>query len=114
MQKRLKNGGNKCVLDLLSAITGVSIEVDKNGRVVFKTGEEEIKPSDVSVKEITRILLSLIDVQTLTLVLIEELEASLKQAYQLLLVMLSMVQHGYKFVISSHEELMTSFLGGFS
>jgi len=25
--------------------------------------------------------------------------------------MLSMVQHGYKFVISSHEELMTSFLG---
>jgi len=114
MQKRLKNGGNKCVLDLLSAITGVSIEVDKSGRVVFKTreGEEEkIKPSDVSVKEITRILLPLVDIQTPALVLIEELEASLNQASQLLLVMLSMVQHGYKFVISSHGELMSSFLG---
>jgi len=74
-------------------------------------GEEKKKQSDVSLKEITRILLSLIDMQTPALVLIEELEPSLKQAYQLLLVMLSMVQHGYKFVISSHKELMTSFLG---
>ena len=49
--------------------------------------------------------------QTTALVLIEKLEASLKQAYQLLLVMLSIVQHSYKFIILSHEELMTSFLG---
>jgi len=38
-KKRLKNGGNKYVLDLLSAITAENIEVDKNERVVFKTGE---------------------------------------------------------------------------
>jgi len=65
------------------AITGVIIEVNKNGMVVFKTGEgggekEEIKPSDVSVKEITRILLPFIDIQPPALVLIEELEASLE------------------------------------
>jgi len=63
------------------------------------------------VKEITRIFLPLVDIQSPALVLIEELEASLKPAYQLLLLILSMVQHGYKFVISSGKELMTSFLG---
>ena len=71
VKERSKNEENKYVIDLLLAITGISIEVNKNGRVIFKTGEKEeekekVKLSDVSLKEITSILLSLIDVQTPT------------------------------------------------
>jgi len=107
-KEKLPNGH---VLDLLKAITGLSVE---NGKIVFKEKWGEIRPShaSVTIKEIVRILLPLADVQTPALVFIEEPEAYLHPTYQilLLLVLLSLVQHGYKFVIETHSDLLVSFL----
>jgi len=63
--------------------------------------------------EVATILLPLADLQTPALVLVEEPEAHLHLAYQilLLLALLSLVQHGYKFVITTHGDLMAAFLG---
>ena len=81
----------------------------------YRVENKEIEPfyASAMVNEISSILLPLADLQPPALVLIEELESQLHPAYQvlLLLVMLSLVQHGYKFVISTHSDLIAAFLG---
>jgi len=112
--------GNKItdshILNIISTITKTRIKVDEKGRIKFEVQNGvELEPfyASAMINEITSILLPLLDLQTPALVLIEEPESRLHLAYQilLLLVMLSLVQHGYRFVITTHADLMTSFLG---
>jgi len=81
----------------------------------YKVENKELEPfyASAMVNEISSILLPLADLQTPALVLIEEPESQLHLAYQnlLLLVLLSLVQHGFKFMISTHSDLMAAFLG---
>jgi len=81
----------------------------------YRVENREFEPfyASAMVNEISGVLLPLADLQTPALVLIEEPESQLHLAYQnlLLLTLLSLVQHGYTFVISTHSDLMASFLG---
>jgi len=107
------------IIDVIHDLVKIKMEVVRLTPAVtllrYRVENKEIEPfyASAMVNEITSILLPLADVQTPALVLIEELESQLHLAYQilLLLVMLSLVQHGYKFVITTHADLMTSFLG---
>ena len=76
---------------------------------------KEIEPfyASAMVNEISGILLPLTDLRPPALVLIEEPESQLHLAYQLLLVLslLSLVQYGYKFVISTHSDTFVAFIG---
>ncbi|AWR96234.1 AAA family ATPase [Acidianus sulfidivorans JP7] len=84
----------------------ISYEID-NGRTV--------QPYNVSamINEVTSIFLPLLAVETPSLVLIEEPESELHPAYQILLglSLLSLVQQGYKFVISTHSDMFAAVLG---
>ena len=106
---------NKEILRIIQAITGAEIVSEERSGLKFKINGSVIEPKYVSsmINEVFNILLPLADVQTPALVLIEEPESQLHLAYQilLLLAMLSLVQHGYKFVVSTHSDLMASFLG---
>ena len=91
-------------------------KVDEKGRIKLEIQNGvDLEPfyASAMIKEVTSILMPLLDLEKPALVLIEESESRLHLAYQilLLLVMLSLVQHGYKFVISTHSDLMASFLG---
>jgi len=104
------------ILSLISAITKTRIKVDEKSRILFEIQNGvELEPfyTSAMINEVTSILLPLLNLQTPALVLIEEPESQLHLAYQilLLLALLSLVQHGYKFVITTHGDLMASFLG---
>jgi len=104
------------ILDLISFITGTKVEVtDPRGRIVFKTKEKVLEPfyASAMINEVTNILLPLLDLSTPSLVLVEDPEAHLHLAYQILisLGMLSLVQHGYKFVMTTHSDTFVAFLG---
>jgi len=104
------------ILSLISEITKTRIKIDERRRILFEMQDGvELEPfyTSAMINEIASILLPLLDLQTPALVLIEEPESQLHLAYQilLLLVLLSLVQHGYKFVITTHGDLMASFLG---
>ena len=106
---------NKEILRIIQSITGIEIISEERSGLKFKVNGITIEPKYVSsmINEIFNILLPLADVETPALVLIEEPESQLHLAYQilLLLAMLSLVQHGYKFVVSTHSDLMAAFLG---
>jgi len=104
------------ILNLISAITKTRIKVDEKRRIKFEIQNGvELDPfyASAMINEVTSILLPLLDLQKPALVLIEEPESRLHLAYQtlLLLVLLSLIQHGFKFVITTHSDLMASFLG---
>lgn len=104
------------ILNLISAVTKTRIKVDEKGRIKLEIQNGvELEPfyASAMINEVTSILFPLLNLQKPALVLIEEPESRLHLAYQilLLLVMLSLVQHGYKFVITTHSDLMASFLG---
>ena len=103
------------ILDVIKAITKMDIEVGKDDEIEFMQNGMKLDPFFASsmANEVTTILLPLADLQTPALVLIEEPEAHLHLAYQnlLLLVMLSLVQHSYKFLITTHGDLIAAFLG---
>jgi len=107
------------IINMIHGLVKIKMEVVKLTPAVtllrYRVENKEIEPfyASAMINEISSILLPLADVQTPALVLIEEPESQLHLAYQnlLLLVMLSLVQHGYKFVISTHSDLMAAFLG---
>jgi len=104
------------VLDIISAFIGTKVKVDDDGSLLY---EEENQVSLGSewysdfMKEITNMLLPLIDLESLAYVFIEYPEAYIHPAYQILflLVILSLVQRGYKFIIATNSDLMVSLLG---
>ena len=102
------------ILDVISVFADANVKVIgewlkfEENNALF---DPEIYPAMVN--EVTDMLLPLIDLETPAWVLIEQPEAHVHPAYQtlLLLAFLSLVQHGYKFVIYTDSDLMASFLG---
>jgi len=103
------------ILDLVRLKVEVIRLTPNITQLYYKMEEKRIEPSYASamVNEVASIFVPLLDLETPTLVLIEEPESQLHLAYQnlLLIALLSLVQHGYNFVISTHSDLIASFLG---
>jgi len=104
------------IINLISAITKTRIKVDEKRNIVFEIQNGvELGPfyASAMINEVTSILLPLLDLQTPGLVLVEEPESQLHLAYQVLLflALLSLVQHGFRFAITTHSDLIASFLG---
>jgi len=123
-KKKLANNeiNDTLILDIISFVIKAKPVFVENtfkpgdGWLMFEEkGGIKVNPILYSVmaNEIVEILLPLIDLEPPIYVFVEEPEAHIHLAYQilLLLVMLSLVQHGYKFIISTQSDLMASFLG---
>ena len=102
----------KYIIDLLRELVG-DIQVDDNNRIYYKN--DLILPAETSAMttELTAMLIPLLDIKTPAYVFIEEPEAHIHYAYQLVLavIFLSLVNLGYKFVISTHSDIFAQFLG---
>jgi len=109
------NERQKFILDLITSTTGMKITVDEFNQIYYLLESRPLTPLQVSamVNEISTMLIPLLDLETPSLVFIEEPEAQLHPAYQLVLavMLLSLVSIGYKFVISTHSDIFAQFLG---
>jgi len=111
----IANEKQKFILDLTTSTTGMKIAVDELNQIYYLLENKALTPIQVSamVNEISTMLIPLLDLETPSLVFIEEPEAQLHPAYQLVLavMLLSLVNMGYKFVISTHSDIFAQFLG---
>ena len=109
------NDRQRFILDLLISATGMKIVVDELNQILYEPENRPLTPLQASalVNEISTMLIPLLDLETPSLVFIEEPEAQLHPAYQLVLavMLLSLVNMGYKFVISTHSDIFAQFLG---
>jgi len=103
------------ILDIISVFVDAKPVVTKEGWLMFKENDALLNPEiyTAMANEVTNMLLPLIDLQTPAYVLIEYPEAHVHPAYQILLSLafLSLVQHGYKFVIATESDYIASFIG---
>ena len=109
------NDKQKFILGLITSTTGMNIAVDELNQIYYLLENRPLTPLQVSamINEISTMLIPLLDLETPSLVFIEEPEAQLHPAYQLVLavILLSLVSMGYKFVISTHSDIFAQFLG---
>jgi len=109
------NDKQKFILDLTTSTSGMKIAVDELNQIYYLLENRALTPLQVSamVNEISTMLIPLLDLETPSLVFIEEPEAQLHPAYQLVLavMLLSLVNGGYKFVISTHSDIFAQFIG---
>jgi len=105
----------KFILDLITSATSMKITVDELTQIYYLLENRPLIPLQASamVNEISTMLIPLLDLETPSLVFIEEPEAQLHPAYQLVLavMLLSLVDMGYRFVISTHSDIFAQFLG---
>jgi len=103
------------ILDIISTFINGKVTVTEEGWLMIEEGNVLVNPElyTTTANEILNLLIPLIDLQTPSYVLIEYPEAYIHPSYQILLTLtfLSLVQHGYKFIITSNSELIMSFLG---
>jgi len=103
------------ILDLVKLKIEVVKLTPNLPQLYYKTKEKRIDSFFVSatVNDVVGIFIPLLDLETPALVLIEEPEIQAHLAYQLLLALglLSLVQHGYRFVISTHSDTFVAFIG---
>jgi len=115
-KKILKNqpneGTKKYIIDLLRSLVG-DIQVDDDNRIYYMNDLSLPTETSAMTTELTAMLIPLLDIQTPAYVFIEEPEAHIHYAYQLVLAVmfLSLVNLGYKFVISTHSDVFGQFLG---
>jgi len=81
----------------------------------YKIENKKIEPfyASAMVNDVVSVFIPLLDLETPVLVLIEEPEIQAHLAFQLLLALslLSLVQCGYRFVISTHSDTFVAFIG---
>jgi len=115
IKEKKVSDSKKYILNLITSSTGMNITVDELYQLYYELGNKTLIPSLVSAmaNEISTMLIPLLDLETPSLVFIEEPEAQLHPAYQLVLavMLLSLVSMSYKFVISTHSDIFAQFLG---
>jgi len=103
------------ILDLVTSTTGMKIAVDELDQIYYLLENRPLTPLQVSamVNEISTLLIPLLDLETPSLIFVEEPEAQLHPAYQLVLavMLLGLTNMGYNFVISTHSDIFAQFLG---
>ena len=104
------------VLNLIKLKIEIVELLPKIPQLYYKIENKRIEPffASAMVNDVTSIFVPLLDLETPALVLIEEPETQVHLAYQLLLALslLSLVQYGYKFIISTHSDTFVAFIGG--
>jgi len=114
-EEGIDNEKQKFIRDLIISTTGMKVTVDELNQLYYLLENRSLTPIQVSamVNEISTMLIPLLDLETPSLVFIEEPEAQLHPAYQLVLavMLLSLINMGYKFIISTHSDIFVQFLG---